>query len=59
MAGAELVSLHHRPDLLEQAAILLNNQWPRSLEARSVNLVESSKKLIIFWIQETFNRRES
>jgi ribosomal protein S18 acetylase RimI-like enzyme len=31
-----VVFLHHRPELLERAAILLNSEWPRSLEARYV-----------------------
>ena len=32
----EVVELHCRPDLLESAARLLNDQWPRSLDARYI-----------------------
>ena len=33
--GVELCLLHNRPELVEQAAALLNTEWPRSLPARS------------------------
>lgn len=32
--GLELCMLHYRPDLLQDAAALLNQEWSRSLTAR-------------------------
>ncbi|XP_065919355.1 N-alpha-acetyltransferase 80-like [Dysidea avara] len=38
----KLTTLHDQPDLLEEAALLLITEWPRSLEARKAS-IETSK----------------
>uniref|UniRef100_A0A1X7URC5 N-acetyltransferase domain-containing protein n=1 Tax=Amphimedon queenslandica TaxID=400682 RepID=A0A1X7URC5_AMPQE len=39
------LELQFRPDLLEPAAHLLNEQWPRSLEARKHSIADSKTDL--------------
>uniref|UniRef100_A0A1X7TAK4 Uncharacterized protein n=1 Tax=Amphimedon queenslandica TaxID=400682 RepID=A0A1X7TAK4_AMPQE len=44
-ADYEVLELQFRRDLLEPAAHLLNEQWPRSLEARKHSIADSKTDL--------------
>lgn len=35
----KIVKLHDVPTLIEETALLLNSEWPRSLEARYITLM--------------------
>jgi hypothetical protein len=43
----KVIKLHDVPDVMEETALLLNKEWPRSLEARYASIFNMQTQVLV------------